>query len=235
MPEFLVHFDINPPYGMPAEEFERHLAEEKEAAAPFFSNRTFTRVWRVPGQLGHIAIWRAPDADYVHRAYASFPLFRLNIGRATVTALAVNPNDPGQPASVPEGWRLHGKPLTYPVLRAHLDEAKANGWNTSMENGIEIAPGVSIHDHPGSDRGRQIHFMVDGQKLAELGPREDEGEAIGAGYVDFLAEWFGRPVIHDQWRARIAADNNLVHGDYASAFAAPRQRHHALGDENGAM
>lgn len=221
MPEFLVHFKISLPAGLPEEERERVYAEEAKAAQPFFDNRTFARVWREPGTRNHWAIWDAPDADYVHRAYEAFPVFQLNWGRAEVHPLAVNPNDPGEPATERPDLKM-----TYPVLRKLLDEAKANGWNRAMEGGLEIADGVSVHDHPGTDRGRQLHFMVGGQKLAELGPQADEGETgVGPAYVDFLAEWQGRPVIHDKWRARLLADNNLVHGDYAAAFAAPRTRH----------
>lgn len=220
MPEFLVHFEITLPPGLPESERERVYAEEAQAAQPFFDNRTFTRVWREPGTRNHWAVWDAPDADYVHRAYETFPMYLLNWGRATVTALAVNPNDPGEPAADRPDLKM-----TYPVLRRLLDESRAAHTDTATENGLELCPGVSIHDHPGTDRGRQIHFMVNGQKLAELGPVKDEGEGIGPGYVDFLAEWFGQPVIHDKWRTRLEADNNLVHGDYASAFAAPRTRH----------
>lgn len=220
MPEFLVHFEINLPVGLSEIAREHIYAEEAKAAQPFFDNGTFTRVWREPGQRHHWAVWNAPDADYVHRAYEKFPMFRLNYGRATVYPLAVNPNDPGEPA----GERPDLK-MDYPTLRRLLDEAKAARTDTAMEHGLLLAPGVSVHDHPGTDRGRQLHFMVDGQKLAELGPLNDEGEDIGPGYVDFLAEWFGKPVIHRKWEARIRRDNNLVHGDYAAAFAAPRTRH----------
>jgi muconolactone delta-isomerase len=222
MPEFLVHFKIDLPPGLSEARRQDIYAEEAKAAQPFFDNGSFARVWREPGTRNHWAVWSAPDADYVHRAYESFPMFRLNFGRATVYPLAVNPNDPGEPAA-----DRPDLPMTYPVLRRLLDEAKANGWNTAMENGVEIADGVSVHDHPGTDRGRQLHFMVDGQKLAELGPLTDEGESIGPSYVDFLAEWFGKPVNHGKWAARIRKDNNLMHGDYAAAFAAPRVRHHA--------
>jgi hypothetical protein len=116
-------------------------------------------------------------------------------------------------------------PMTYAVLRTMLDQAKNDHQNTAMEHGLLLCPGVSIHDHPGSDRGRQIHFMVDGQKIAELGPLNDEGESgVGPGYVDFLAEWQGRPVRHDKWIARLKADNNLLHPDYSTALNAPRAR-----------
>ena len=220
MPEFLVHFEISLPVGLSETAREHIYAQEEKAAQPFFDNGTFTRCWREPGTRNHWAAWNAPDADYVHRAYETFPMFRLNYGRAAVYPLAVNPNDPGEPAADRPDLKMD-----YPTLRSALDVAKANGWNTALEGGLEIAPGVSIHDHPGTDRGRQLHFMVGGQKLAELGPLNDEGEGIGPGYVDFLAEWLGKPVIHRKWEARIRRDNSLVHGDYAAAFAAPRTRH----------
>jgi muconolactone delta-isomerase len=220
MPEFLVHFEITLPPGLPELERERIYKKEEKAAAPFFANGTFARCFREAGTRNHWAIWDAPDADYIHRAYETFPLFTLNWGRASIIPLAVNPNDPGVPAT-----ECPDVPMTYPVLRKMLDAAKAFGDNTALENGRELCPGVSIHDHPGTDRNRQLHFMVDGQKVAELGPVTDEGEKeIGPGYVDFLAEWLGKPVSHAKWVARIKADNQLLHPDYDTALNAPRAR-----------
>lgn len=228
MPEFLVHFEITLPVDLPDTEREKVYAAEKEACGPYFAEGTFKRVWRVPGCRSHVALWDAPDADYIHQAYESFPMYQRNWGRVTrMQPLAVNPNDPGQPST-----ERPDVPMTYPYLRTLLDQAKNSGTNGAMEHGLELCPGVSIHDHPGTDRGRQLHFMVDGQKLAELGPLSDEGEdGVGPNYVDFLARWQGRPVRHAQWEARIRRDNDLLHPDYEAALAAQRHRHlsHSIG------
>jgi hypothetical protein len=71
-----------------------------------------------------------------------------------------------------------------------------------------------------------VHDDVHGwQKVAELGPWSDEGEAgVQPGYIDFLAEWDGRPVLHQQWQARIRQDNHVLHPDYATALHGPRAR-----------
>jgi hypothetical protein len=67
--------------------------------------------------------------------------------------------------------------------------------------------------------------MVDGQKVCEIGPDENlHGEPKAARYIDFLAEWEGKPVSHRQWEARIRQDNKLLHPDYESALAATRAR-----------
>lgn len=101
---------------------------------------------------------------------------------------------------------------TYPELRAYLDEHGTPGDTAHGEGMSAELPslGLSIHDHPGSGRSRQIHFMVNGVKIAELGPPTDEGEEVAPGYVDFLAEWDGQPVHAYNVKLRIALDNGLV-------------------------
>lgn len=222
MPEFLVYATITIPPGTDEAERLRVYDEEAAVAREFMDIGAFVRCWRVPGTRNHWALWNAPDPDYIHCAYETFPMFRLHWLRAEIHPLAVNPNDPGLPAT-----DLPAMKMTYPVLRAHLDQIRAIGGATAMEHGVPLTNDVSIHDHPGTDRARQIHFMVGGQKLAELGPLDNEGEQIAPGYVDFLAEWMGKPVIHRQWEARLRLDNGLVHQDYAAALAAARVRHHA--------
>lgn len=216
--EFLVHMQLHFPPETPADFITEHYAAEAEAAKPYLTSGEMARVWRVPGKRDHWAIWDVKDAQALHAAYTNFPMFPwMNVD---VIPLCTNPNDPGVPAT-----ECPDVPMTYPVLRKMLDAAKAFGDNTALENGRELCPGVSIHDHPGTDRNRQLHFMVDGQKVAELGPVTDEGEKeIGPGYVDFLAEWLGKPVSHAKWVARIKADNQLLHPDYDAALNAPRAR-----------
>lgn len=223
MPMFLVRMDLKfpadfPPFAVPESAVEGLYADEAKSAKPYLESGQMSRVFRVPGTRNHVALWDVADVQVIHDAYTRFPMFPWMT--VTVEPLCTNPNDPGTPAS-----DLPDVKMSYYVLRTMLDRAKTDPSNLhGVENGLELVPGVSIHDHPGTDRGRQIHFMVDGQKLCELGPRKDEGEAIGAGYIDFLAEWFGKPVRHAQWEARIKADNNLLHPGYNAALAAPRAR-----------
>jgi muconolactone D-isomerase len=216
--EFLVHMQLHFPPETPANFITEHYAAEAEAAKPYLASGEMARVWRVPGRRDHWAVWDVKDAQALHAAYTNFPMFPwMNV---EVIPLCTNPNDPGYPATDRPDLKMN-----YPTLRTMLDQAKKIGTNIALENGLELVSGVSIHDHPGSDRGRQLHFMVDGQKVAELGPLNDEGESgVGPGYVDFLAEWQGRPVSHAKWVARIRQDNKLLHPDYNTALNAPRAR-----------
>jgi muconolactone D-isomerase len=218
MAMFLVHMKLHFPPETSADFIAARYAAEAEAAQPYLNSGEMTRVFRVPGRRDHWALWDVADAQTIHDAYTNFPMFAWM--DVDVIPLCTNPNDPGTPAG-----NLPNMPMTYPVLRTYLDAAKDAGANTGPENGLVLCPGVSIHDHPGTDRGRQLHFMVDGQKLAELGPVTDEGEReTGPGYVDFLAEWQGKPVLHRKWEARIRQDNGILHPDYDAALAAPRAR-----------
>jgi muconolactone D-isomerase len=215
--KFLVHMQLHLPSGLTEAEQADLYKREAEAARPFFDSGEFERVWREPGTRNHWALWDVDDVQAIHDAYIAFPMFPWMT--IAMHPLCVNVNDPGYPAQERPDVQMN-----YPFLRTLLDQAKNAGTNGAMENGLELCPGVSIHDHPGTDRARQIHFMVDGQKLAELGPYSDEGEGIAPGYVDFLARWMGRPVRHTKWEMRLRMDNQLLHPDYASALAAKRAR-----------
>jgi len=140
---------------------------------------------------------------YVRWMYMKFPLVERGLFQVvSVRPLHVNPHDPGTPAS-----DLPGVRLTYDYLRGIID-SQPGGHAESP--GIEIAPGVTIHDHPGTDRALQVHFMVDGQKVAEIGPQHGpKAESVVPGYIAFLAEWENRPVRHRQWKRRLEADNGL--------------------------
>lgn len=216
--EFLVHMKLRLPSDWPLERQNDIYAEEAESARRYLDSGQFAHVWREPGTRNHYAIWDVADVQTVHDAYSNFPMFPWMT--VAVTPLCRNGNSPDQPA-----MEQPGVSMTYPVLRMMLDAAHRSGIADAMEGGLELCPGVSVHDHPGSDRGRQLHFMVDGVKVAELGPETAEGESgVGPGYVDLLQEWQGKPVRHKRWQQRILADNGLLHADYSAALAAPRAR-----------
>jgi hypothetical protein len=89
----------------------------------------------------------------------------------------------------------------------------------------QIVPGVTVHDHPASGRPSELHFMVGGQKIAEIGPHSPaESGDVGPDYIDLLAQWAGRPVAHQEWKNRLLADNGLLYPDYGSAAGARRHR-----------
>ena len=53
---------------------------------------TLVRLWRVPGERANWGIWSAHDADALHAALTSLPLWPWC--EVTVHALARHPNDP---------------------------------------------------------------------------------------------------------------------------------------------
>lgn len=108
--------------------------------------------------------------------------------------------------------------LTYANLRALLDSGQRTLPPAANEGeAAELVPGhVTIHDHPHSGRPLEIHFMVDGQKIAEFGPPEGtEGvdTDVAPGYIDFLGQWMGQPVHHVDWKNLIMADNDMTPHD----------------------
>lgn len=109
---------------------------------------------------------------------------------------------------------------TYRDLRAYLDEHGVPGDSAHHEGLTARLPefGVTVHDHPHSGAGRELHVMVNGLKTAEIGPPDDSDLRDGEvddnvpGYIDFLAQWAGRDVTDEQHariKLKIALDNGL--------------------------
>jgi muconolactone D-isomerase len=89
--EFLVHMEVGRIEG--CEEREKQLREQEAARSRELAiEGVLLRLWRVPGRRENWGIWKADDADRLHDALSSLPLFRyLTI---TVHPLASHPNDP---------------------------------------------------------------------------------------------------------------------------------------------
>jgi muconolactone D-isomerase len=227
MGTFLVHMELKlpPPAITPSGLPERHnldnlYAAEAKAAKPYLDSGEFARCWREPGTRNHWALWDVPDAQTVHDAYTSFPMFPWMT--ITVIPLCVNPNDPGEPAR-----DLPDLPMTWSALNQYYRDHRSEQHVSAIGEGgsVDLTEHVSIHTHPNSATPAEIHFMVDGQKLCEFGPDVNlNNEPKAARYIDFLAEWEGKPVLHRRWEARIRQDNKLLHPDYESALAATRAR-----------
>jgi len=225
--EFLVQMDIR--FGNENPEFIRALLEsEALAAKPYLESGEFTRAWRSwgthEGDHGHVALWTAPSYLWVRDRYDSFPLVRGGYtSLPQITELMHNPNDPG-----PHPLHMADAPfpLTFENLRAYLIRYGTRSGVTNEGLTAELVTGVTIHNHPRSGRASEIHFMVFGQKVAEIGPLvASEGDEVAPRYIDLLVEWDGKPVHHEMWKNRILADNGLLFNDYESAKAAPRTRH----------
>lgn len=225
--EFMVSMTITFPDEMPLSERRKLLEAESAAAAPYLDSGQFARVWRTWGSHesshGHLALWNAPDSQFIWETYATFPLVAAGYGLVwEVTELMTNPNDRKSAPLVAEAPFA----LTYYNLERFLTLHGEGSLSPGEGITATIAPGVTIHDHPHSGRPRELHFMVDGQKIAEIGPTSKSGseEDVAPGYIDLLAEWDGRPVHHDTWKNRILADNGLLFPDHHSAKNAPRVR-----------
>jgi len=89
--DFLVHMKVAHIEG--GDEREKQLREQEAARSRELAKEgILLRLWRVPGQRENWGIWKADDADRLHEALSSLPLFPyLTI---TVHPLAAHPNDP---------------------------------------------------------------------------------------------------------------------------------------------
>jgi muconolactone D-isomerase len=106
--EFLVHMKVGEIETGP--ETETALRQQEAARARELSAAgILVRLWRVPGRRENWGIWNAQDADQLHSALASLPMFAYLA--ITVHPLASHPNDPrGEEALIPASATLiHGE------------------------------------------------------------------------------------------------------------------------------
>jgi muconolactone D-isomerase len=89
--EFLVHMEVGRIEG--SSETEKVLRDREAIRARELADAgLLLRLWRVPGRRENWGVWSAENADRLHDALASLPLFPyLEI---TVHPLASHPNDP---------------------------------------------------------------------------------------------------------------------------------------------
>ncbi|GAB3976541.1 hypothetical protein GCM10029978_063690 [Actinoallomurus acanthiterrae] len=90
--EFLVHIEINWPPGVAEDERERLYAAELERGHELARLGLMKRLWRIPGRWANWGLWEAPDADELHTALTSLPLWPWM--SVDVHPTAVHPNDP---------------------------------------------------------------------------------------------------------------------------------------------
>lgn len=87
--EFLVRIDVSLPPEMDAARRDALLAAELARGLELRRAGAIERIWRVPGGLRNVGVWRAADATELHEQLASLPAFPWL--RADVTALATHP------------------------------------------------------------------------------------------------------------------------------------------------
>ena len=91
--EFLVHIEIQLPEAMPEERRAELAAAETHRGRELIEAGTLVRIWRLPGRLANVSLYRAADATELHAALTSLPLWPYM--RTTVEALATHPLEAG--------------------------------------------------------------------------------------------------------------------------------------------
>jgi muconolactone delta-isomerase len=90
--EFLVRQSLNGgAHALSAEERERLRTAERARAAELRKAGVLLKLWRVLGSSDSIALYCAPDADTLHDALASLPMFPWM--RFEVEALVTHPQE----------------------------------------------------------------------------------------------------------------------------------------------
>jgi muconolactone D-isomerase len=91
--EFLVHMEVGQIAGNAAEQMAL-LDREAQRARELAAAGILHRLWRVPGRRANWGVWVAKDADELHAALSSLPLYPyLTI---SVHPLARHPNAPAE-------------------------------------------------------------------------------------------------------------------------------------------
>jgi muconolactone D-isomerase len=89
MMKFLVNITIDLPPSMPKDERADLLARELERGNELIASGELVGIWRVPGRRANVSIYEVADADALHTALSSLPLFPwLDV---QVQALATHP------------------------------------------------------------------------------------------------------------------------------------------------
>lgn len=87
--DFLVELTVTLPPDLDPQLRADLLAAELDMGREYQRMGVIYRIWRIPGALKNVAIWRAPDATALHAFLSALPLF--NYSDIKVTALAVHP------------------------------------------------------------------------------------------------------------------------------------------------
>jgi muconolactone D-isomerase len=74
---------------MPEERRQELLSREWVRGRELRRDGVIVRIWRIPGALRNVGIWKAGDATELHEHISSLPLFRWF--DVQVTALAAHP------------------------------------------------------------------------------------------------------------------------------------------------
>ena len=75
MMEFLVRIEVRLPADLPDGERADLAAREAARGRALQDAGTIVRIWRIPGKVANVAVWRAADATDLHELLTSLPLF----------------------------------------------------------------------------------------------------------------------------------------------------------------
>ena len=89
--EFLVRQSNSAADALPADQREQLRAAERARAGELRKAGILVRLWRVLGSSDSIALYNAPDADTLHDALTSLPMFPWM--RFTVEPLVTHPQE----------------------------------------------------------------------------------------------------------------------------------------------
>jgi muconolactone D-isomerase len=91
--EFLVENVVTLPAEMPEARRQLLLEEEHQRARDLLRQGVIQRIWRIPGGLRNVGVWRVADANELQVELASLPLSPWL--ESTVTPLASHPVEEG--------------------------------------------------------------------------------------------------------------------------------------------
>jgi len=86
MPRYLVQISVELPAEMAEAERAELLARERVRGRELRDAGVIEDIWRLPGRLANVGIWRAASASKLDEAIASLPVWRWT--QVEVTALA---------------------------------------------------------------------------------------------------------------------------------------------------
>lgn len=87
--EFLVTIEVSLPPDLAAERRAALLEAEFARGVQLRRAGAIERIWRIPGALRNVGVWRAADATELHELISSLPAFPWM--RTSVTPLATHP------------------------------------------------------------------------------------------------------------------------------------------------
>jgi muconolactone D-isomerase len=87
--EFIVHITVNLPPDMPEPRKRELLEAESIRGRELIDSGALVRIWRLPGRLANISLYRVADATELHSLISSLPLFPWF--DVSVEALATHP------------------------------------------------------------------------------------------------------------------------------------------------